>query len=190
MVHLMRSTPVLRRRAFYQACMFAAFSLFWTTTPLLLAGPEFGLSQGGIALFALAGVAGAIASPIAGRFADRGWTKAATAFAMLAVAGAFLITHIGAHGSPLALGLLVAAGILLDFGATTNLVLGQRAIFVLGAEYRSRLNGLYMATFFAGGALGSALGGLAFAHGGWAMASWLGFALPVIALLYFFTEPR
>jgi len=190
MVHLMRNTPVLRRRAFYQACMFAAFSLFWTTTPLLLAGPEFQLSQGGIALFALAGVAGAIASPIAGRFADRGWTKAATAFAMLAVAGAFLITHIGAHGSPLALGLLVAAGILLDFGVTTNLVLGQRAIFVLGAEYRSRLNGLYMATFFAGGALGSALGGLAFAHGGWAMASWLGFALPVIALLYFCTEPR
>ncbi|WP_061541189.1 MFS transporter [Collimonas fungivorans] len=190
MVDLMRNTPVLRRRAFYQACMFAAFSLFWTTTPLLLAGPEFRLSQGGIALFALAGVAGAIASPIAGRFADRGWSKAATAFAMLAVAGAFLITHIGAYGSPLALGLLVAAGILLDFGATTNLVLGQRAIFVLGAEYRSRLNGLYMATFFAGGALGSALGGLAFAHGGWAMASWLGFALPVIALLYFCSEPK
>src|SRR5471032_1142268 len=30
-----------------------AFSLFWTTTPLLLAGPAFRLSQGGIALFAL-----------------------------------------------------------------------------------------------------------------------------------------
>lgn len=190
MGHLMRNTPILQRRALYQACLFAAFSLFWTTTPLLLAGPEFKLSQGGIALFALAGVAGAIASPIAGRFADRGWSKPATAFAMLAVAAAFLITHIGAHGSPLALGLLVAAGILLDFGVTTNLVLGQRAIFVLGAEYRSRLNGLYMATFFAGGALGSALGGLAFAHGGWLLASCLGFALPVAALLYFLTEQR
>ena len=64
------------------------------------------------------------------------------------------------------------------------------AIFVLGAEYRSRLNGLYMATFFAGGAIGSALGGLAFAHGGWALGSWLGFALPVVALLYFATERR
>ncbi|WP_211466951.1 MFS transporter [Collimonas silvisoli] len=190
MEHLMRSTPVLQRRSLYQACLFAAFSLFWTTTPLLLAGPEFRLSQGGIALFALAGVAGAIASPIAGRFADRGWSRPATAFAMLAVATSFLITHIGAYGSSLSLGLLVAAGILLDFGVTTNLVLGQRAIFVLGAEYRSRLNGLYMATFFVGGALGSALGGLAFAHGGWALASWLGFALPVVALLYFFTEQR
>jgi predicted MFS family arabinose efflux permease len=178
----------LQRRALYQASLFAAFSLFWTTAPLLLAGPEFRLSQGGIALFALAGVAGAVASPIAGRLADKGWTRPATAFALLAVAAAFLITHIGTYGSALSLGLLVAAGILLDFGVTTNLVLGQRAIFVLGAEYRSRLNGLYMATFFAGGALGSALGGLAYAHGGWALASWLGAALPIAALLYFATE--
>jgi len=190
MARLARTTPALQRRALYQAGLFAAFSLFWTTVPLLLAGPQFQLSQGGIALFALAGVAGAVASPIAGRLADKGWTRPATAFAMLAVAAAFLMTHVGAYGSPFALGLLVAAGILLDFGVTTNLVLGQRVIFVLGAEYRSRLNGLYMATFFAGGAIGSALGGWAFAHGGWALASWLGFALPVAALLYFATEKR
>ena len=190
MARLARNTPVLQRRSLYQACLFAAFSLFWTTVPLLLAGPEFRLSQGGIALFALAGVAGAVASPIAGRLADKGWTKKATAFAMLLVAASFLMTHLGAHGSRFSLGLLVAAGILLDFGVTTNLVLGQRAIFGLGAEYRSRLNGIYMATFFAGGALGSALGGLAFAHGGWAWASWLGFALPVAALLCFATERR
>ncbi len=44
-----------------------------------------------------------------------------------------------------------------------NLVLGQRAIFALGADMRSRLNGLYFALFFAGGALGSALGGWVYA---------------------------
>jgi predicted MFS family arabinose efflux permease len=190
MVNLARKTPVLQRRALYQACLFGAFSVFWTTAPLLLAGPEFGLSQGGIALFALAGVAGAVASPIAGRFADKGWTKPTTAFAMVAVAAAFLLTHLGAHGSNGSLALLVIAGIVLDFGVTTNLVLGQRAIFVMGAEHRSRLNGLYMATFFAGGAIGSALGGLAFAHGGWALASALGAALPIVALLHFATEKR
>src|SRR5207245_208372 len=106
MAHLARTTPVLQRRALYQACLFAAFSLFWTTAPLLLAGPEFQLSQGGIALFALAGVAGAIASPIAGRLADRGWTRPATAFAMLAVAGACFFAHVGASGPPLPVGLL------------------------------------------------------------------------------------
>ncbi|RRD21378.1 MFS transporter [Brucellaceae bacterium VT-16-1752] len=170
------------------ACLFGAFSLFWTTTPLLLAGPAFHLSQGGIALFALAGVAGAIAAPIAGRIADRGWSRPATALAMLAVVGAFLMTHIASEGSMLALGLLVAAAILLDFGVAANMTLGQRAIFSLGAELRSRLNGLYMATFFVGGAVGSAAGGWAYAQGGWSLASWIGFAFPVAALAYFVTE--
>lgn len=190
MARLVMTTPILRRRSLYQAFMFAAFSLFWTTTPLLLSGPEFGLSQGQIALFALAGAAGAIAAPIAGRLADRGWGYLATWLSMLSVAVAFLITHIAPTGSLPALALLTFAAILLDFGVTTNLVLGQRAIFVLGAEYRSRLNGLYMATFFAGGAVGSALGGWLYAEGGWWAASMLGLALPASALLYSSTERR
>ena len=188
MGHLALRTPVLQRRALYQACMFGAFSLFWTTTPLLLASPAFGLTQNGIALFALAGAAGAVASPIAGRVADRGWTKLATAFALVLAIIAFLIGHFSGSGSLLALITLTLSGIMLDFGVQTNLVLGQRAIFALSAEHRSRLNGLYMATFFAGGALGSALGGWAYATGGWSMASWIGVAFPVIALLAFLTE--
>jgi predicted MFS family arabinose efflux permease len=190
MAVLLRETPILRRRAVYQAGLFGAFSLFWTTTPLLLAGPEFGLTQRGIALFALAGIAGAVAAPIAGRLADRGWSRPVTGIAIASVALAFLMTHVGRPGSPLALAMLVAAAIVLDFGVSANLVAGQRAIFALGAEYRSRLNGLYMAFFFAGGALGSALGAWAYAQGGWALASSVGLALPVAALLYFATERR
>ena len=190
MGHLALRTPVLQRRALYQACMFGAFSLFWTTTPLLLASPAFGLTQNGIALFALAGAAGAVASPIAGRVADRGWTKLATAFALVLAIIAFLIGHFSGSGSLLALITLTLSGIMLDFGVQTNLVLGQRAIFALSAEHRSRLNGLYMATFFAGGALGSALGGWAYATGGWSMASWIGVAFPVIALLAYLTERK
>jgi predicted MFS family arabinose efflux permease len=64
MLRLMVTEPVLRRRALYHACLFGAFSLFWTTVPLLLAGPLFNLSQAGIALFALAGVSGAIAASL------------------------------------------------------------------------------------------------------------------------------
>src|ERR1700730_9612732 len=77
--------------ALFQAFLFGAFSLFWTTIPLLLAGPEFHMSQRGIALFALAGVAGAVAAPIAGRLADRGWSRAATGAAMLISALAFVL---------------------------------------------------------------------------------------------------
>jgi predicted MFS family arabinose efflux permease len=190
MAHLALTSRVLQRRALYQAGMFGAFSLFWTTTPLLLASPAFGLTQNGIALFALAGAAGAIASPIAGRLADRGLTKLASTLAMLLGMAAFLISHLAADGSLTALVVLTVAAILLDFGVTTNLVCGQRAIYGLSAEHRSRLNGLYMATFFAGGALGSALGGWAYATGGWTLTAWIGFCFPALAFLLFLTEGR
>jgi predicted MFS family arabinose efflux permease len=187
---LFMTTPILRRRALYQAFLFGAFSLFWTTIPLLLAGPEFHMSQRGIALFALAGVAGAVAAPIAGRVADRGWSRAATGAAMLISALAFLLTLVGDAGSTTSLVLLVAAAIPLDFGVQGNVVLDYRALFILGAEYRSRLNGLYMATFFLAGAAGSGLGAWAFARGGWELASCIGLALPALALIYFATEHR
>ena len=54
---LLRRQPVLRQRAFYQGCMFATFSLFWTAVPLELAR-NHGLSQSEIALFALVGAIG------------------------------------------------------------------------------------------------------------------------------------
>ena len=188
MAQLVRDTPLLRRRALYHACLFAVFSLFWTTTPLLLAGPEFNLSQGGIALVALAGVAGAIAPPFAGRIADRGWSYPATGVAMLAVAAALLMTRLGTPGSTLHLALLVAAGVLLDFAVAANFTFGQRAIFALGAEIRARLNSIFMTTFFIGGAIGSAVGGWAYAHGGWSFTVWVGLAFPAAALAYYATE--
>jgi predicted MFS family arabinose efflux permease len=190
MVGMMGRFPALRRRALYQAGMFGAFSAFWTVTPLLLSGPAFGLTQKGIALFALAGVAGAIAAPIAGRVADKGLSTPATVFCMLAAIVSFGLTLLAPAGSTLALGLLVAAAILLDFGVSGNLVLGQRAIFGLGAELRSRVNGLYMATFFLGGAAGSALGAWSYAHWGWGATVIVGMSMPAAALLYFVTERR
>lgn len=189
MVKIMRNTPQLRRRAFYHACMFGAFSLFWTTTPLLLAGPDFGLNQKGIAIFALAGVAGAIAAPIAGRIADRGWIKAATAAAMILGIMSFAMTYIGTIGSNLSLAMFVISGITLDFAVSANLVLGQRVIFSLAPEIRGRLNGLYMTTFFCGGSIGSVLGGWLLASYGWLGASIAGIIFIAIALLYFISEP-
>jgi predicted MFS family arabinose efflux permease len=185
MVHLARGTPVLRRRAFYQGCLFFAFSLFWTTTPLLLAGPHYRLTQNGIALFALAGVSGAIAAPIAGRAADRGWGRPATGAAIALVALTMLGSIFVPQGSVVALSLLVAAAIAVDFGVQANLVFGYRAIFALAPEARGRLNGVYLSTAFVGGAIGSALGAWAYARGGWGLACSVGLTPPLLALARF-----
>jgi predicted MFS family arabinose efflux permease len=185
---LLASTPLLRRRAAYHAGLFGAFSLFWTVTPLMLEGPRFHLSQTGIAIFALVGMAGAIASPVAGRLADAGHTLPATATALVLGVAGFALPLYQPASRELAIGVLAVASIVLDMAVAANLVLGQRAIFSLGADVRSRLNGIYFALFFGGGALGSALGAWVFAQYGWNAALLAGMAFPAAALLYWLGE--
>jgi predicted MFS family arabinose efflux permease len=100
MCHLLRTTPILRRRAAYHACVFATFSLFWTTAPLLLSSLIFHFSQKAIELFALAGVAGAVAALVAGRLADRGWTRPVTGIALATVVISVLLPLMIRTGSP------------------------------------------------------------------------------------------
>jgi predicted MFS family arabinose efflux permease len=186
--HLYQATPVLRRRAAYHASLFGAFSLFWTVAPMMLSGTEFHLSQTGIAIFALVGMAGAVASPIAGKLADAGHTVPATAAALLLGIASFALPMIVPGSRTAALLLLVAASIILDMAVAANLVLGQRAIFSLASEVRSRLNGIYFALFFAGGATGSALGAWVYARHGWHAALLTGMAFPSLALVYWVGE--
>lgn len=186
---ILQQTPSLQRRALYQACLFGAFSLFWTVVPLHLAD-HFGMSQIGIAWFALVGVGGAIAAPIAGRLADKGWSKLLTGIAMIVAILSFLLIHLFQGSSTFALILLFVSAITLDMAVSGNLVISQRTIYSLGSEARGRLNGLFMAIFFVGGAVGSSLGGWSYTQGGWSFTSLIGTILPLLALIYFLTEKR
>ncbi|WP_116817190.1 MFS transporter [Pseudomonas syringae] len=176
---LLRTQPVLRQRAFYQACMFATFSLFWTAVPLELSR-NHGLSQTQIALFALIGAIGAIAAPISGRLADAGYTRIASLGALLFGALSFLPGLV--HPAYSVIGLAIT-GVVLDFCVQTSMVLGQRTVYALDAASRSRLNALYMTSIFIGGAIGSAVASPLFDHGGWTWVLIAGTALPLIALL-------
>ncbi|KOG05210.1 Major facilitator superfamily [Pseudomonas syringae pv. aceris] len=176
---LLRTQPVLRQRAFYQACMFATFSLFWTAVPLELSR-NHGLSQTQIAIFALIGAIGAIAAPISGRLADAGYTRIASLGALLFGALSFLPGLV--HPAYSVIGLAIT-GVVLDFCVQTSMVLGQRTVYALDAASRSRLNALYMTSIFIGGAIGSAVASPLFDHGGWTWVLIAGTALPLIALL-------
>jgi len=188
MGRLLVRTPILQRRAIYQSLMFGAFCLFWTTAPLMLIRSAFQMSQKGVALFALAGVAGAVAAPYAGRLADRGWGRKATLIAFAVGILSFVCSHFVVEGSMNSLITLVLAANLLDAGVSSHLVLGQRAIFLIDPSNQSRLNGLYVGIIYIGGAAGSALGAWAYAHGGWGFATWIGLLFPAIALVLTLTE--
>jgi predicted MFS family arabinose efflux permease len=182
---ILRDTPLLRRRGLYQFALFADFSLFWTSVPLELAGAPFHLSQTQIAVFALAGAAGALSAPLAGRLADRGFVTIGTGLVILGALLAFALSGLVAVGSIAA---LVVAAILLDFCVQANTVFGQRALYMLAPAIRSRLNGLYVAIFFMGGATGSAIASPLYEAYGWNAILAAGIAFPLIAFLYYLTE--
>lgn len=185
--HLLMTEPVLQRRAAYQAFLFAAFTLFWTSLPLLLQAPPFSLGHVALSGVMLTGVAGAFVAPYIGHLADRGHSRRVTGIAIILVVLAFVLTWFGGANS---VAIFVLAGIALDAGAQAHLVIGQRAIFGLHPDIRSRLNALYLAMTFLGGAVGSAASGYAVTHGGVATFSIIGLAFGLGALLLFATEFR
>ncbi|MCF2522150.1 MFS transporter [Bradyrhizobium sp. G127] len=185
--HLLLTEPVLQRRAAYQAFLFGAFTLFWTSLPLLLQAPPFALGHLALSAVMLSGIAGAFVAPYIGHLADRGHSRRITGIAIGLVALAFVLTWLGGAHS---VAIFVIAGIALDAGVQANLVIGQRAIFNLHPDIRSRLNALYLAVSFLGGALGSALSGYAVAHGGVATFSVIGLAFALVTAALFATEFR
>jgi len=70
------------------------------------------------------------------------------------------------------------------------LVFSQRAIYGLAPDMRSRLNGVFMAIFFVGGAVGSAVVSPVLARLGWAGICAVGVLAPVLALGYFAVAER
>ncbi|KAA2256022.1 MFS transporter [Solihabitans fulvus] len=189
---LLRSTarlvcahPTLRRRALYQAAMFGAFSAFWTTIAFVLTGPPFHYSQLGVGLFALVGAGGAVVAPLAGRWADRGLTRPMTGVAFAVAALAFTLAGLGRHDVVA----LAVAAVLVDMAVQAAFVLGQHTIYQLDSTARARLNSVYIATFFLGGAIGSQAGSFAYRLGGWTAVTAFGATLPVLALLALAFEP-
>lgn len=182
---LIARTPVLRRRAFYQGMLFAAFNVFWTGSPLLLAH-EFGFAHTGIALFTLAGAGGALAAPIAGRLADRGLTRPATGFALAGTVLAFVMSAASAHVHSVLL--LVAAALLLDAVVQVNGVLSLRSIYMLAPELRGRLNGLFLSFVFLCGAVSSVLAAAVYVSGGWIALAAVGAIFGMAALAVYVTE--
>ena len=181
------ATPLLRRRAFYQGMMFAAFNFFWTCSPLLLTR-SLGLSQRGLAVFALAGAAGALVAPWAGRLADRGLTRPATGLALASASVAMIVVGVaGVRGSIM---LLVAGALVLDGAVQVCQILGLRSLYMLAAEERGRLNGLYMALIFVCGATASVTSTAIYAAWGWLPVCAVGAGLVALALALFATERR
>ncbi|QOZ25425.1 MFS transporter [Bradyrhizobium sp. CCBAU 51753] len=182
---LLREEPVLRVRAWTAALVMASFTAFWAAVALRLPDAPFHLDAKGIALFALIGVAGAVATPLAGRWGDRGYARPMLIGSHLLIAGALaLCAWAAVLESRIAALLALSVGtILLDLGITTDQTLGRRAVNLLRPEARGRINGLFVALFFIGGAVGAAAASAAWSFGGWTMVCVVAGAFGVLGLI-------
>lgn len=175
---LVREEPLLRLRMAYGMLGMLTFTLLWTALTFLLSGAPYDYSEGTIGLFGLAGLIGAFAAQGAGRLADRGLARAATAaFWLLTLAG-WVLCALG--GSSLVA--LIAGVLVLDAGVQGQHITNQSVIYTLRPEARSRLTTAYMAGNFTAAAFGSALASALWDAGGWDAISLVGAGTAVLAL--------
>lgn len=174
--------PPLRRAVLAQALLAMGFSAFWSTLALML-HTRFGIGSAGAGAFGIAGAAGALAAPLAGRFADRiGTQRVARAAIGIALLGFASLLLDGLLPPALQLVLLAVSAVIFDFGFQAALVSHQTLVYGLQPEARSRLNALLFTGVFVGMAAGGGLGALALAHGGWNGVALLACATSAAAL--------
>ncbi|MDI9856662.1 MFS transporter [Comamonas sp. 17RB] len=175
---LWRQYPRLRSRALIGGLGFATVSVLFSTMALLLAGPAYGLNDTQIGLIGIVGIAGALMANVAGRMADQGREQATTlAGGMLMLLGWALLWQGGHSLWAFLLGFLVVDGALQALHISN-----QNVVYALAPQARSRINAVYMTTYFVGAASGSAVGAWAWLQAGWGGASLAGAMLGLLTL--------
>ena len=79
---------------------------------------------------------------------------------------------------------------LISLGLTIVHTSNQSIIFRLHPDAKSRINSIYMTTYFIGGACGSAVGVYSWHHGGWLMTCIAGLCLVIGSALFAFIDLR
>ncbi len=183
---LIRTEPVIRETSIFGALVFAAFSVFWVTLVFFLGTPPYHYGSEVAGLFGLVGVVGALAASNVGKLADRIDARIITGIMIGVALVAFLIFWL--FGQML-WGLIIGV-ILLDLGTQGTQVSNQTRVYSLNAEVRSRLNTIYMVSYFIGGSLGSLLGAYAWSIWHWNGVCAVGTLLLVTALVIYTVRGR
>ena len=178
--------PMLRRVSVIGMLQFGLFCSFWTTLTFHLSGEPFHFQSDIIGLFGLVAIAGALLAPLFGKRVDRGGGKKIRFMAV----GLIIISILLMLVFPVSVIVLVIAVLLLDVGAQAIQVTNVAKIYTLDESSHSRINTIYMTSFFTGGALGTFIGVLCWQHGGWTWVNgqMLLFALIILGMLAFEKE--
>jgi len=171
--------PLLRRTALTGMLAFGTLSAFWVSLTFYLSSAPFNYSASSIGLFGLLAAAGALVAPVFGKMADKGSPSRSLIFSTALTVISILLLKLF-PGSIAAIWVTV---MLLDIGVQATQVTNIAVIYTLDQQANSRINTVYMTSYFIGGALGSYIAIQLYQLGGWGLSTSFMGALALIAIL-------
>ena len=160
--------PLLRDDSLIGGLLFGVFCSFWTVLTFHLSGPPFFYHSDTIGLFGLVAIAGALMAPYVGKLADKGNANRSLLFAVWMIIFSLLLMKTLPNSTVV----LVIAVIILDIGIQGMQVTNVAQIYTLDQTAHSRINTIYMTSYFIGGALGTFVGLQCWKYGGWSLVVW------------------
>lgn len=182
---LIAEEPRLIYRSLIGSFAFATMSILFSTIAILMT-VSFQLSDVIVGLIALAGVFGALSTKKIGQIADKGYTHIITWAGIGILASAWFFLYLG---EIYLISYIFGFG-LMNLGLAFIHSSNQNIVFRLRPDAKSRINSIYMTSYFIGGAGGSALGIYAWHHGGWLNVCLVGIGLVLCAVIFTFLDNR
>ena len=182
---LVKQHRMLRESAILGAFTFGIFCSFWTTVTFYLSGPAFNFHADTIGLFGIVAIGGALVAPYFGKLADKGNTRKS----LFMTIGMIIFSLVLLKVFPFSVMVMVIAIFVLDIGVQATQITNFARIYSLDENSHSRLNTIYMTTYFIGGGMGTFFGLLCWKYGGWELSTWQMLLWSFIALaIVFFTK--
>jgi predicted MFS family arabinose efflux permease len=182
-LHQLKRFSLLREASLISGLLFGVFCSFWTTLTFHLSGAPFNFQSDTIGMYGFVAIAGALMAPVFGKLADRGNSQRSLTIAVSLVIASLVIAKIA---STSAIAIAVAV-LLVDVGVQAIQVTNVARIYTLDAQSNSRINTVYMTTYFIGGSVGTSIGLLCWNLGGWSLVTW---QMLVFTLIAFFLIVR
>lgn len=156
------------------ALAFGSFLAMWSTLAFKMHLAPFHAGSSIVGILGLCGIFGALSASFVGKYAKQVGVKTFNVIGCLLMLGAWYFLVLGEN---VYVG-IIAGIILLDIGMQCIQLSNQSEIFDVCPNAYSRINTVFMTTYFIGGSLGTLLSGIA-----WKIEQWHGVAMTGIILI-------
>jgi predicted MFS family arabinose efflux permease len=182
---LLQTESIIRRHSILGALGFATFSAFWTTLAFYLHSRPQQYGPDIVGMFGLLAITGAMVGPLAGHLGENWKPRQINGLFFSLILIAFVVMLFSEQYTLFLVGVGV---LLLDAGAQGNQIANQGRIYTLNSALHSRINSVYMVTYFLGGSIGSLIGAQAWAIAGWPGVCSVGMILSIAALVFLWID--